>query len=104
MVHSVRRKRDPLHESECLSEILKFEHATQISLYDSPAIELAHPTATSCFDSLSLRCGKEPEQNRDCRNQLYIAAVQNGTHWLLTRCHNGCMLHTKGRKPDTSVP
>ena len=40
MIHSVGRARDPLHEPECLREILEFEHAVQMSLHHAPAIEL----------------------------------------------------------------
>ena len=49
MIHSVGRERDPLHEPECLREILEFEHAVQISLQHAPAIELAQPRCNFLF-------------------------------------------------------
>jgi hypothetical protein len=49
MIHSVGRERDPLHEPECLPEILEFEHAVQISLHQAPAIKLAQPRCNFLF-------------------------------------------------------
>jgi hypothetical protein len=49
MIHSVGRACDPLHEPECLLEILEFEYALQISLYHVPAIELAQARCNFLF-------------------------------------------------------
>jgi hypothetical protein len=52
MIHSVGRHRNPLHEPECLLEILEFEHSVQIAFHDAQPSSLPNPAATSWLDSL----------------------------------------------------
>src|SRR5580693_2304222 len=40
MIHFLGRERDPRHESECLCEILEFEHAVQVSVQHAPSAEI----------------------------------------------------------------
>jgi hypothetical protein len=49
MVQVVCRERDPLHEPECLLEILEFEYAVQISIYHVLIIELAQARCNFLF-------------------------------------------------------